>query len=129
MPSKVACRFYKSNIRLLAVHKSVNGLGSVQLYVQCSSLSEFLSAVAGKGTEVECRYYVNAIRGVGGKPFTCFSEGHYLEGHNFSRSTLYYYICPGIHGKGDSPLAPDLSKQISVDQLTTQAYVKSLKSW
>lgn len=48
---------------------------------------------------------------IGGKPFTYFPEGH-----NFNSSTLRHDICQGIHGKGDSPLAPDGSRQLSVDQ-------------
>jgi GR25 family glycosyltransferase involved in LPS biosynthesis len=54
---------------------------------------------------------------IGGKPFTFFPpERMFAEGHNLSRSTLRHDICQGIHGMGDSPLAPDGSRQLSVDQ-------------
>ena len=48
---------------------------------------------------------------IGGKPYTSFPKGE-----NFNSSTLRHYICRGIHGKGDGPLASDGSRQLSTDQ-------------
>lgn len=51
---------------------------------------------------------------IGGKPFTYFSKH---QAHvNTSADTLRRDICRGVFGKGESPLAPDGSRELLVDQ-------------
>jgi GR25 family glycosyltransferase involved in LPS biosynthesis len=49
---------------------------------------------------------------IAGKPFTYFPLGN---SSTFNGTTLRRDICQGIHGKGDSPLAPDGTRQLSLD--------------
>lgn len=53
---------------------------------------------------------------IGGKPFTRFSDELKFNFSDSTELTLRRDICRGAFGKGDSPLAPDASRQLSVDQ-------------
>jgi len=72
---------------------------------------------------------------VGGKPYTDFTEGLQKNFSDSTKDTLRRDICRGAFGKGDAPLAPDGSRELSVDQpywkikciLNTHAYVVNPK--